>query len=255
MIRMEIKALVVEDEVAAANRLVKMIKEVDPDISVVQIADSIESALSWLRVNPEPDLMFLDIHLADGSGFEIFEGTRINCPVIFTTAYDKYAVQAFKVNSIDYLLKPVKHEELLFSINKFKNSNYPSLNIEALKEEIRKQKAPEWQKRFIIRYADKLKSVDSNEIAYFIAREKSVFLVTNSGPGYAIDYTLDKLESVLDPDIFFRINRKFIVSFGCISSMYHYSKSRVKLELKPEPDSGAIVSSERAAGFKGWLNR
>jgi len=250
-----IKALVVEDEFAAANRLVKMIQEVDSTINIVKITDSIESTVKWLKENPEPDLIFLDIHLADGSSFKIFEKVSIKCPIIFTTAYDQYAIQAFKVNSIDYLLKPIKKEELAFSISKFKQSKTSSIDIVTLIEEIKKQQQPTWHQRFVVQYADKLKSIDINEVAYFVAQEKSVFLVSKQGPCYAIDYTLEKLESILDPNLFFRINRKFIVSFGSISTMHFYSKSRVKIDLSPKPDADAIVSTERAAGFKEWLNR
>jgi len=250
-----IRTLVVEDEVAAANRLVKMIREVDSDIEILKITDSIESTVSWLSQNAEPDLMFLDIHLADGSSFRIFERISVKCPIIFTTAYDQYAIQAFKVNSIDYLLKPIKKEELQFSITKFKESQRKPIDFSMLVNEIKKQHEPQYQQRFIVSYADKLKSIDCNDIAYFTAQEKSVFLVTHQGSNYAIDYTLEKLEGVVNPNIFYRINRKFIVNIGSISSMHFYSKSRVKLELTPKPDVDAIVSTERAAGFKQWLNK
>jgi DNA-binding LytR/AlgR family response regulator len=250
-----INALVVEDEVAAANRLVKMIRKVEADINVVKVTDSIESTLQWLETHGEPDLIFLDIHLADGSGFRILESAKITCPVIFTTAYDQYAIQAFKVNSIDYLLKPVSQDELFFSINKFKQSRRPVPDITLLLEEIRNQQSARWQQRFIVKYADKLKSLDVNDIAYFYSKEKSVFLVTPKGVGYAIDYTLEKLESVLDPVRFFRVNRKFIISFNSISTMCSYSKSRVKLELTPRADVDVVVGSEKAPAFKEWLNR
>jgi DNA-binding LytR/AlgR family response regulator len=250
-----IKALVVEDEVAAANRLVKMIKEVDNSIEIVKVTDSIESTVQWLNHNPEPELMFLDIHLADGSSFSIFDQVSVSCPIVFTTAYDQYAIQAFKVNSIDYLLKPIKKEELQFSISKFRASQKQPVDFKSLIAEIKKQQEPKYQQRFVVSYADKLKSIECNEIAYFIAQEKSVFLVTHQGPSYAIDYTLEKLETVVNPNIFYRINRKFIVSISSISSMHFYSKSRVKLDLKPNPELDAIVSTERAAGFKEWLNK
>ncbi len=252
---MEIRALIVEDEVAAAKRLVKMLSNIDPEIKVVKVSDSIRSTVEWLKKNRDPDLIFLDIHLADGSGFKIFERTEIRSPVIFITAYDQYAVQAFKVNSVDYLLKPVKHEALVFSINKYKRTRLHLPDVSLLIREISRQENTRWQKRFVVQFADKLKSIDVNDIAYFIAQEKSVFLIPDTGPGYAIDYTLEKLESVLDPDKFYRINRKFIVSFHCIKTMHSYSRSRIKLVLNPPADQDAIVSSERSAGFKQWLNR
>jgi DNA-binding LytR/AlgR family response regulator len=250
-----INALVVEDEVAAANRLTKMLKDVDPELNILGVCDSIDTTVKWLKANPEPDLMFLDIHLADGSSFKIFEQVTVKCPIIFTTAFDQYALKAFKVNSIDYLLKPIKREELAFSIKKFKESHRVPLDYLSLISEIKKQKEPQYQQRFVVQYADKLKSIDVTSIAYFMAREKSVFLVAKQGTCYAIDYTLERLESVLNPDTFFRINRKFIVSISSIGSMHFYSKSRVKIDLIPKPDSEVIVSSERAAGFKAWLNQ
>jgi DNA-binding LytR/AlgR family response regulator len=252
---MEIKALVVEDEVSAARRLVKMLSAIDPEIKVVKVSDSIRSTVEWLKKNPDPDLIFLDIHLGDGSGFKIFERTEIRSPVIFITAYDQYAVRAFKVNSIDYLLKPVKVEELVFSINKYRRSRLQMPDVSLLIREISRQEKSRWQKRFVVKFADKLKSIDVNDIAYFIAQEKAVFLITDAGPGYAVDYTMEKLEPVLDPDKFFRINRKFIVSFHSIKSMYSYSRSRIKLVLNPPSELDAIVSSERSADFRQWLNR
>ena len=252
---MKINALVVEDEVAAAKRLVKMIRETDPDIYVAGITDSVQSTLRWLSENSDPDLIFLDIHLADGSGFKIIEQADIKSPVIFTTAYDQYAVQAFKVNSVDYLLKPIKREELSFSINKYKR-NKPALpDLEMLLEEIRRQQSRSWQKRFVVQYADKIKAINADDIAYFTAREKSVFLVASTGTMYAVDFSLDKLETVLDPDIFFRVNRKFIASLDSIRTMHLYSKSRFKIDLLPVPDQDVIVSSEKSAQFKEWLNR
>jgi DNA-binding LytR/AlgR family response regulator len=250
-----INALIVEDEVAAANRLAKMLKEVGPQIHLLSVCDSIESTVKWLKTNPEPDLIFLDIHLADGSSFKIFQQVSVKCPIIFTTAFDQYALQAFKVNSIDYLLKPIKREELAFSIKKYLETQHAPLDFLSLINEIKKQKEPHYQQRFVVHYADKLKSIDVADIAYFMALEKSVFLVSKQGPCYAIDYTIEKLDSVLDPNNFYRINRKFIVNINTISAMHFYSKSRVKLDLVPAPDSDVIVSTERASGFKEWLNR
>ena len=250
-----INTLVVEDEVAAANRLTKMLKEIEPEINILGICDSLESTVKWLNTNAEPELIFLDIHLADGSSFKIFEKVSISCPIIFTTAFDQYALQAFKVNSIDYILKPIKREELAFSISKYKKSKPQPLDVASLLNEIKKQKEPQYQQRFVVHFADKLKSIDVENIAYFVAQERSVFLASSSGASYAIDYTLEKLETILDPNKFFRINRKFIVNINSIGTMHFYSKSRVKVELIPKPEFDAIVSTERTASFKDWLNR
>ena len=248
--------LIVEDEIAAARRLAKMLLTIEPQAKVLAITDSITTTVEWLNSNSIPDLILMDIHLADGSSFKIFDQVKVSCPIIFTTAYDQYAIQAFKVNSIDYLLKPIKQEELAFSLGKFKvaSTDKATLDIDKLLTELRKTKH-EYQQRFVVQFADKLKSVDTNSIAYFIALEKSIFLVTDDGHRYAVDYTLEKLDEVLDPKTFYRINRKFIISFSSIKAMFTYSKSRVKVELYPNPDTDVIVSSERAAGFKEWLNQ
>ncbi|RPH30516.1 MAG: DNA-binding response regulator [Bacteroidales bacterium] len=250
------KVLIVEDEIAAARRLTKMLQSIEPSSELMAITDSISSTVLWLKEHGEPDLILMDIHLADGSSFKIFEQIKIKCPIIFTTAYDQYAIQAFKVNSIDYLLKPIKQEELAFSLNKFKEKSVETSNsdIERLINELKKPQQ-NYQQRFVVQFADKLKSIEAVTIAYFIAMEKSVFLIANDGHQFAIDYTLEKLEEVLNPKIFFRINRKFIVNFSAIKGMFTYSKSRVKIELTPSPETEVIVSSERASGFKEWLNQ
>jgi DNA-binding LytR/AlgR family response regulator len=250
------KVLIVEDEVAAARRLAKMLQNVAPEAELLAVTDSISSTVNWLKEHGEPELMLMDIHLADGSSFKVFDQIKVKCPIIFTTAYDQYAIQAFKVNSIDYLLKPIKENELAFSLNKFKEKSNTSstFDIDKLINELRKP-TESYQQRFVVQFADKLKSIDINTIAFFTALEKSVFLVIDDNHRYAIDYTLEKLEEVLNPKIFYRINRKFIVNISSIKGMYTYSKSRVKIELKPDPETEVIVSSERSSGFKDWLNQ
>lgn len=250
------KVLIVEDEVAAARRLAKMLQSIAPESELLAITDSISSTVNWLKENGEPELMLMDIHLADGSSFRVFDKVKVKCPIIFTTAYDQYAIQAFKVNSIDYLLKPIKESELAFSLSKFKEKSIASSNIdlEKLINELRKP-LENYQQRFVVQFADKLKSIDVSSIAYFTALEKSVYLITDDNHRYAIDYTLEKLEEVLNPKVFYRINRKFIVNISAIKGMYTYSKSRVKIELRPDPETDVIVSSERSSGFKDWLNQ
>ena len=248
--------LIVEDEIAAARRLAKMMVAIEPTSQILSITDSISSTVDWLKNNNEPELILMDIHLADGSSFKIFDQVSIKCPIIFTTAYDQYAIQAFKVNSIDYLLKPIKEDELATSLIKFKEhrTEKSSLDFEKLLSALQKPEQ-NYQLRFVVQFADKLKSIEVNAIAYFIALEKSVFLVTEDGHRYAIDYTLEKLDELLNPKVFYRINRKFIVNFAAIKGMFTYSKSRVKIELLPNPETEVIVSSERASGFKEWLNQ
>lgn len=247
------KAIIIEDEKHTARRLEKMITELDPGIRVVEILDSIESSIAWFESNPQPDLIFQDIHLADGSGFEIYKSVRINCPVIFTTAYDKYAIEAFRVNSIDYLLKPVSREQLKKSLDKLKGLPGMSKDIdfEALANKLA---PPAFQKRFMVRYGQKIKVVPTADIAYFYTLQGNNFFKTFDGMEYPSDDSLDKLESMLDPDRFFRINRQIIISLDAIAEMYSYSKSRVKIELEPPCDFETIASTERSGGFKKWLS-
>jgi two-component system, LytTR family, response regulator LytT len=250
------RVLIVEDEIAAARRLAKMLNSIEPKSELLAITDSISTTINWLKENNEPDLILMDIHLADGSSFKIFEKVKVKCPIIFTTAFDQYAIQAFKVNSIDYLLKPIKQDELAFSLMKLNEKNLASSNIDIdrLIMELRKPQQ-NYQQRFIVQFADKLKSIEISSIAYFMAMEKSVFLVAEDGHRFAIDYTIDRLDEVLDPKLFFRINRKFIICFNSIKGMFSYSKSRVKIDLIPNPETEVIVSSDRAANFKEWLNQ
>lgn len=250
------RVLIVEDEIAAARRLSKMLLELEPDAQILAVPDSVSSTVEWLISNDEPDLILLDIHLADGVSFKIFNQVKVKCPIIFTTAYDQYAIQAFKLNSIDYLLKPINTEDLKFSVDKFKERRNVASNLdfEKLLLEIRRPQQC-YQQRFVVQFADKLKAIEVDSVAYFMAMDKSVFLISSDNHRYAIDYTMEKLESVLDSKRFFRVNRKFIVSFAAIKNMYFYSKSRVKIELSPAVDSEVIVSSERSTDFKEWLNQ
>lgn len=247
------RILIVEDELPAAERLRKLILEVEPDVNILEILPSIKSTVNWLKENASPDLMFMDIHLADGHSFEIFQEVNVVCPVIFSTAYDQYALEAFKTSSIDYLLKPVKKEELIRSFEKYKNlTGLNTHQINALLKQIGKANR-EFQQRIIIRYGDTIKMVEINDIAYFYTEEKINFLCTKSDLKYPIDQNLDELESILDPKQFFRINRQFIVNIQAIDKMLAWSKSRVKIILKPVCELETIVSTDRSPHFKEWL--
>ncbi|MEM7370392.1 MAG: LytTR family DNA-binding domain-containing protein [Bacteroidota bacterium] len=247
--------LIIEDEAAAAKRLQKLIQKLLPAANILGVLDSVEEAVDWIKANPTPDLMMLDIHLADGSSFEIFQEVEIDCPIIFTTAYDQYAIQAFKVNSIDYLLKPLKEEDLAHALNKYQKlrqeSASPSFDYTALLEAVKPTSS--FQKRIVIRYGQHIKAIDIAEAAYFFIESKVSILRTYGGKDYPVDHNLDQLEGILDPAKFFRINRKCIVNIEAIDQMYTYSKSRVRLLLKPAFDQETIVSSERASRFKQWL--
>ena len=250
------KILIIEDEEAASRRLSKMIIEILPDSFIYPAIVSITSAVNWLQNNPTPDLLFLDVHLSDGQSFEIFKLVKVTCPIIFTTAYDQYALEAFKVNSIDYLLKPIKKEELQRSINKFIQFtalSQPNLSIEKLLSTLQLSRA-DYKQRFSVRYGDHIKTIETPDIAYFYTENKVNFLVTKENKRYAVDNNLDQLETVLDPKKFFRINRQFIICFHSIAEMLTYSKSRVLIKLNPPSKLETIVSAERSAEFKTWLD-
>jgi DNA-binding LytR/AlgR family response regulator len=250
------EVLIIEDEKIAANNLEKMLHQIDRNINVQSKIDSIEESVKWLN-NNKTDLIFLDIHLADGLCFRIFEQIEIKTPIIFTTAYDQYAIKAFKVNSIDYLLKPVEIQQLEQSLEKFKElyqvQNAKTIDFNALINYYNNQ--IKYQERFIVRYAQKIKSINTNEIAYFYANNENVFLCTKGNNNYPVDYSLDKLENIINPKDFFRINRQFIVNISSIEKMYSLSKSRIKIELNPKPDTEIIVSYSRMSDFKKWLNQ
>lgn len=251
------KVIIIEDENAAARRLEKLLGEIGPDITVLQQLDSVETAVAWLQHNPAPDLIFQDIHLADGSSFEIFEHVKIQCPIVFTTAYDEYALQAFKVNAVDYLLKPLKVSELKAAIEKYRRVFRPAdaPDYAALLDTMRKQTEPGYLQRMLIRFGQSIKLVEMTDAAYFYTKDKITFLVTRStAKRLPVDYPLDKLETMLDPRVFFRINRQFIINVAAIREMHPYSKSRVKIDLDPPTgDMETVVSTERSAEFKRWL--
>lgn len=245
------KVLIIEDEEAAARRLKKLILEIDADIEVVEELDSIEGTLLWLEQNEMPELIFLDIHLADGSSFEIFNYHKIEQPIIFTTAYDEYALQAFKLNAIDYLLKPIKRQELETAIKKYRKwQNFRPFDYGQLAKALQKDRR---ERRFLIRVGQNFRIVEIKEVAYFYTENKITFLVTKSGKRYPIDYSLEKLEEELDKLSFFRINRQFLICVAAIKNMYAYSKSRVKIDLDPECKLESVVSTERSPHFKKWL--
>lgn len=250
------KTIIIEDEKLAAERLEELINEIDPSIEISAKLTSAEQSIKYLKQN-KPDLIFLDIQLEDGLSFSIFEKITVDVPVIFTTAYDQYAIKAFRLNSIDYLLKPIKKDELREALNKYKNikSSY-LLDFEEIIRSIQ-NKEVNYKKRFLIQYGQKIKKVEIDDVAYFYALEKNVFLTTSSGNTFPIDFTLDKLQEVIDPEKFFRINRKMIISFNAIKNMIPYSRSRIKIELNPpEPkEVEALVSVERSSAFKGWMDK
>lgn len=248
--------IIIEDENLTALRLEGMLKKCDPNIRVLAILPSVSEAVQWLRRNDTPDLVFMDIHLEDDLCFKIFELAPLTSPVIFTTAYDEYMIKAFKVNSIDYLLKPVNLVELMAALDKYK----------ALKEQFSKpdfntllqyigQREPEYKTRFMITVGTKIRSIETTEIAYFYSDEKITFLVTREGQHLPIDFSLDKLVTLLDPKLFFRASRQFLVGFSSIQSVLTHFKGKLKLELAPKARHEVFVSGDRMTDFKEWLGR
>ena len=249
--------LIIEDEEPAYRRIHKMMKELEPGHTLLNQIVSVSSAVKWFKDNEAPDLIISDIQLSDGISFDIFKQVDIKCPVIFTTAYDQYAIEAFKVNSIDYLLKPVKKEELEKAVTKFKSltpaTAAPAIDINKLLQSLQPAAGAEYKKRFVVRYGEHIKTIDIEEVVYFYTEDKATFLCTKDARRFVVDFNLDTLDSILDPKIFFRINRQFIISIHSIAEMFAYSKSRVLIKLNPAAKHETIVSTERSSDFKHWL--
>ncbi|MDH3711012.1 MAG: LytTR family DNA-binding domain-containing protein [Cyclobacteriaceae bacterium] len=248
------KIVILEDELMASKRLRSIVGKLEPTAEILEVLDSVESAVAWFKEHPMPQLIFMDIQLADGISFEIFNQVTITAPVIFTTAYDEYTLKAFKVNSIDYLLKPLKSEEVRQSLKKFRDLNQNSnvIDYQQLALALENQTTPR-QQRIVVKYGQHIEAIDLGKAAYFYTEEKIVFMRTLEGKRFALDYTLEELAQMLDPKKFFRINRQFVVSIDAIEKMYQYSKSRVKLMLKPPMNIDTIVSTDRSSNFKKWL--
>ncbi len=250
------KALIVEDEPLSAVHLKTLLNKVAPEIEVINMLDSVKSAVHFLKEKPALDLLFFDIHLADGLSFEIFQQIEIAQPVIFTTAYDEYAIKAFKVNSIDYLLKPIGLSDLKTAINKFNTHNAAINSANHIKHKMAFEMMSKLPKtRFIVKMGENLSSIKTEEIAYFIAEDGIVILVTKEGKRFPIDYTMDALEEVLNKEEFFRINRKMIMNIDQIIQVQTYFNGRLKIKLKLVLNDDCIVSRERVADFKKWLDQ
>ena len=253
------KVVIIEDEKPAADKLVKMLKEYDPDTEIMAVIGSVEQSIKWIRETPvDPDLYFLDIQLSDGSSFDIYESIEINKPVIFVTAFNEYALRAFKVNSIDYLLKPLNYEDLYKSMEKIKSlrENLPANKEKLQYDELSRvllQMNKTYKTRFLVKVGDHLKSVQAENSMVFYAEGRTVFLITNKQNKYIIDFTLEDLIKSLDPVMFFRPNRTFIVNISAIRDVLVYSNSRLLIELNQPFDKEIIVSRDRVAQLKTWF--
>lgn len=253
------KILIVEDEELAVKKLQKTLAAVDDTAEVVGTAECIKSAVEWLQNNPAPDLILMDIELSDGQSFEIFNLIEVKSPVIFTTSYDEFALKAFKVNSVDYLLKPVQKEELQAALNKFKklkDDSKSDLNIESLVKELQQKLQPkEFRKRFLVKHAQKLVSIEITDIAYFYSDGRLNFFKTTDNKKFVVDYTMDELEEMLDPERYFRISRSFYVSIDSVDKIDDYFGNRLILSLKPAVDKESLVSREKVTEFKKWMGK
>ncbi|MBN1180987.1 MAG: response regulator transcription factor [Bacteroidales bacterium] len=247
--------IIIEDEKIAAERLKDMLNAYDPSIQVLKIIQSTKQAIEVLK-NPDPaDLLFMDILLADGLCFEIFEQVEVKTPIIFTTAYDEYALKAFKLNSIDYLLKPIDDEELHKAIEKFRSSIYHqkySYSKEIIDKVVLSLQG-NYKTKFVIKVGEHLKIIPIEEVTCFFSLERATFLQTAGKRDYAINYSLEQLEEILDPKVFFRINRQYIIALSSIHDIIAYTNSRLKLKLKNLENHEIIVSRERVQQFREWI--
>ncbi len=254
---MSTKAIVIEDEAFAAKRLIKLIADLCPEIKVLAHLDSVESSRSWLEGNPIPDLIFLDIQLNDGYGFDVLDALERHPPVIFTTAYNEYALRGFKYNGLDYLLKPIVAEELRKACEKFSRQRgeqgtvtYEMASVEDMKKIFQK----EYKRRFMVKVGQQFKSFQTSSISYFKSDEGVISLVLPSGKEYPIEYSLDQLEEILNPLDFFRVNRGCILSIDSVQEVHSYFNSRLLVKIDPPREEPVIVARERASRFKKWLD-
>lgn len=249
------KILIIEDEKPAANRLIKLLERHFPGGEFMGNLDTVLRAVRWFGENPPPDLIFCDIQLADGLSFEIFERVKVSAPVIFTTAFDQYAIRAFQVNAVDYLLKPIDPEALERAVGKFKSHQIkPSLDLELLKKLLQSEKK-DFKSRFLVRFGEKIQSIPADEVSFFFSEERVTFLQTHSGKKYVLDSTLEQVEAQVNPADFFRLNRKYLSHVDAIEEVLTYSNSRLKVKLRGCPDSDILVSREKVAELKDWMDR
>jgi DNA-binding LytR/AlgR family response regulator len=247
--------LIVEDEHLAAEKLEKMLLTADPEIKIQAKLESVIDSINWLSSHDRPDLIFLDIQLDDGISFEIFDSIKLDVPIIFTTAYDQYAIKAFQVNSVDYLLKPIEEGSLRKAIEKFK-SIYQTTHFQLEKiNTLYNQIVNNYKTRFFVKIGNHFHSVSINEIQCFLIRERATFLRTVAGKTYDLDYSLDQVQKLVDPNLFFRINRNYLIHIDSIQDIYSYSSNRLSVKLKMLDHLDMIVSREKVADFKKWLDR
>jgi len=252
--------LIVEDEPYAQNELKRLLKNSKFDIHVLDCIDSVEDCVNWLKTNDDPELIFMDIQLSDGLSFDVFNKIKVTVPVIFTTAYDEYAIRAFKVNSVDYLLKPIKQDDLNNALDKFESISKKygeattTLNLNQVEQLLNLNKQ-QYKSRFIAKIGDQIKHIDINDVAYFQAEDNEVMIITKSNSKYIIEYSLDQLGGLLDPGAFFRANRSFIVTVEAIEKINKYFNSRLHLELIPATEETVLISRVKVPDFLNWIDK
>ncbi len=248
-------AVIIEDEEFAAKRLSQLITDLAPEINIVAKLTSVENGIQWFSENKMPELIFLDIQLNDGYGFDIIDQLEYHSPIIFTTAYNEYAIRGFKYNGLDYLLKPIVKADLQTALEKFRknvtsNQQVSETNFEDLKQLFKK----EYKHRFMVKVGNQYRWFKVEDIAFFKSMEGLIYLFTSEGKSYPIEYSIDQLENILNPIQFFRINRKFMVSVKAVEEIHTYFNSRLLLKLLPKEEEQVIVSRERTSNFKRWLD-
>ena len=255
------KVVIIEDEAPTARQLERMLKKYDPAIQVMAQLPSVQEAVAWFRQHgsgSEPELVFMDIHLEDGLVFSIFEQVRLTLPIIFTTAYEEYMIKAFKVNSVDYLLKPVDYNELMAALDKFKATRQPTTalpDLQSLMSLLQVKPETTYKERFMVSLGTKIRSIEVMDVAYFFSEEKATFLVPKEGVAVPIDYSLDQVAGMLNPTHFFRVNRQFLVARPAIQTIHVYSAGKLKIDTQPGSRHEIFVSLSRITEFKDWLGR
>ena len=251
------KVLIIEDELPAARRIEQLIRQQRSQVEVLAVIDSITEAVKWFAQNPAPELILMDIHLADGLSFDIFQSIQIQSMVIFTTAYDQYAIRAFKVNSIDYLLKPIDALELKSALDKYDQmrGQATSFDYSMLNGMLDSLKNRNYRERFLVKFGNAFTYIQAQEMRFCYAEDSLVFTRLADGKKYSLDYTLEQLEQLLNPTNFFRINRKILLHIEAVDKIHPYFNNRLKLELQPSPGFEIVVSRERVQDFKNWIDQ
>ncbi|GGK75789.1 LytR/AlgR family response regulator transcription factor [Rufibacter glacialis] len=259
------QALIVEDEPLAANRLARLLAaQTQVPVTVVAQLASVQEAVAYFKEQPAPDLAFFDVQLADGLSFEVFDQVAVSCPIIFTTAFDAYALRAFKANSIDYLLKPIDEEELAQALRKLQHLTTGTLaaaepsQLQLLQQALQQLQNPSaraYKNRFVLKVGEHLRAIPVEEIDFFYSFEKATFLQTADNRRFALDYTMEQLEQLVDPQRFFRVNRGYLVQLNAIQDIVQYSNSRLKVVLRHHAQEEVLVSRERVGAFRAWLDQ